>query len=177
MSLRSMFFCAQSVSSMMWPPATPSPIHWLSRIGKSAPPLAANSVKILSCHWVAPTRSPFTVQPLTFANSWPRSFKMRAGCQSNQAKVSVPFWATAGPCVAAGALVAAGAEGGALVAAAAAVGAVVAAAAALVGAAAAAVGAAAAAVGAAAAAVGAVVAAAAALVGAAAAAVGAAAAV
>src|SRR5581483_11645595 len=98
--------------------ATPSPIHWLSRIGKSAPPLAANSVKILSCHWVAPTRSPFTVQPLTEAYSLPRSFRMRAGCQSNQEKVSVPFSATAGPVVAAaGALVAAAA--GALVAAAA----------------------------------------------------------
>src|SRR5581483_5938887 len=130
MSLRSMFFCAKSVKSMMWPPATPSPIHWLSRIGKSAPPLAANSVKILSCHWVAPTRSPFTVQPLTEAYSLPRSFRMRAGCQSNQEKVSVPFSATAGPVVAAaaGALVASAA--GALVAAAA--GALVAAAAAAV---------------------------------------------
>src|SRR6476661_4755332 len=77
----------QSVRSTTWPPLTASPIYWLSRITMSAPPLAAKSVKIWSCHWAMGTQRTSTSAPGNFLD---RSVSAWHGCQANQITWSLP---------------------------------------------------------------------------------------
>src|SRR5690349_16902112 len=66
---------------MIWPPLTASPMNWLSRMTISAPPLAAKSVKIWSCHWAMGTQRTSTVPP---GKVFDRSVRAWQGCQANQ---------------------------------------------------------------------------------------------
>src|SRR5262249_49805581 len=66
---------------MMWPPLTASPMNWLSRMVISAPPLAAKSVKIWSCHCAIGTQRTWTVASLSLFPSPPSAWQ---GCQENQ---------------------------------------------------------------------------------------------
>src|SRR5438270_6407372 len=77
----------QSVRSTTWPPLTASPMYWLSRMTMSAPPLAAKSVKIWSCHWAMGTQRTSTSAPGNFLD---RSVRAWQGCQANQITWSLP---------------------------------------------------------------------------------------
>src|SRR4051812_30090574 len=77
----------QSVSSIMWPPLTASPMNWLSSITTSAPPLAAKSVKIWSCHWAMGTQRTSTEPPGYFLL---RSVRAWQGCHANQITWRLP---------------------------------------------------------------------------------------
>src|SRR5947209_11076628 len=77
----------QSVRSMMWPPLTASPMNWLSSMVISAPPLAAKSVKIWSCHWAIGTQRTVTAPPGKFLE---RSVSAWQGCHANQITCTLP---------------------------------------------------------------------------------------
>src|SRR3954463_2634079 len=82
-----MLLFIQSVSSIMWPPLTASPMNWLSSITTSAPPLAAKSVNIWSCHWAMGTQRTSTEPPGYFLL---RSVRAWHGCQANQITWRLP---------------------------------------------------------------------------------------